>query len=104
MTTHFHFVKFKICPLSSVCNRINSDEDLCSGFFALHLGSVFVYIVAVLLIGGCLDMIFLDPSVYLSPVLAVCFLSSIGGFSFSVCKQHLSSPIGSLICPAFLVS
>lgn len=71
---------------------------------ALHLASVFVYIVAVLLIGGCLDMIFLDPSVYLSPVLAVCFLSSIGGFSFSVCNQPLSSPIGSLIYPPFLAS
>lgn len=57
-----------------------------------HLASVFVYIVAVLLIGGCLDMIFLDPSVYLSPVLAVCFLSSIGAFSFSVCNQPLSFP------------
>ncbi len=36
---------------------------LCSAKNALHLASVFVYIVAVLLIGGCSDMIFLDPSV-----------------------------------------
>lgn len=38
---------------------------------ALHLASVFVYIVAVLLIGGCLDMIFLDLSV---PTCLLCLL------------------------------
>lgn len=62
--------------------------------FALHLASVFVYIVAVLLIGGCLDMIFLDPSVYLSPVLAVCFLSSIGGFLFQYATSLFLPQLG----------
>ncbi|MBW9279470.1 hypothetical protein FDF36_17435 [Bacteroides fragilis] len=68
------------------------------------MASAFVYIVAVLLIGGCLDMIFLDPSVYLSPVFAICCLSSIGDFFFSVCNQHLSSRIWPLIYPPFLAS
>lgn len=88
--------------MDSIYGQVGSSRSSYDTGGTLRLTSIFICVMTILLVNKYLSVVFLSPSICLSPILTIYFLSSVNTFSFSMYGRPLSSPVKSLVCPPFL--